>query len=290
MTTDDETNVVEDDWGLALDFNVFCSFEVHTVTLHPTAALQLECVDSLTPLDMTQLSTGEHDATGQCLWQGAFFFLECLDRLLWELQGERWLELGAGPGLAGLAVAQRGKRVCWTDADPQALDLCRRNVKRNGLEGGIVEVLRWGEDVSPCLRKEEPWDVVFATDVLYDIAALPLLLQSAVDLLPKDRGFFVLSHVPRACYSSENPAEELLQDCRNLDDYIVRMTTTTKFPFVLKHRWSPRDLSESQIHAPTLSVKSLEEMEEIGTALFVFERRAPTATATATVATAGARS
>lgn len=42
--------------------------------------MELCCVNSLTPLDMLDLSNGEHDATGNRVWMGALFFMECMVR------------------------------------------------------------------------------------------------------------------------------------------------------------------------------------------------------------------
>ncbi len=42
-----------------------------------TILLKLQCVESLTPIDMMNLSNGDNDSTGHRIWMGALFFIEC---------------------------------------------------------------------------------------------------------------------------------------------------------------------------------------------------------------------
>lgn len=102
------------------------------------------------------------------------------------------LELGCGPGLAGIAAAAlAGARVLLTDLEGPALTLARRNVAANAAEikrngGGVaVAPLPWGlpgaaqkaaeavEDTS----FSSP-DAVIAADVIYDGALFSPLLET----------------------------------------------------------------------------------------------------------------
>ena len=53
--------------------------------------------------------------------------------------GERFLEVGCGAGLAAMVAAAAGARAWATDLNPHAVELARRNARRNGLD---VEVER----------------------------------------------------------------------------------------------------------------------------------------------------
>jgi predicted nicotinamide N-methyase len=92
------------------------------------------------------------------------------------LHAARTLELGCGLGLPSLAAALAGARVLATDWSPASVDITARNAARNGL---TVETLRcsW-TDPEPLLARA-PWDLVLASDVLYEArngeALLPLL-------------------------------------------------------------------------------------------------------------------
>ena len=98
----------------------------------------------------------------------------------WREEGRfagKVLELGTGTGLVGTACWLRGAReVAMTDL-PAAIELARANVAANvGAAAGLrVEPLAWGAPLPAALAG--PWDVVVAADCLYDVAALPALLQ-----------------------------------------------------------------------------------------------------------------
>jgi len=92
------------------------------------------------------------------------------------LRGARTLELGCGLGLVSLAAAAAGGRVTATDWAPDSITLLERNAARNGLtiEGLCVD---WAAPEAIVARA--PWDLVLASDVLYEarngVALLPLL-------------------------------------------------------------------------------------------------------------------
>jgi predicted nicotinamide N-methyase len=92
------------------------------------------------------------------------------------LHGARTLELGCGLGLASLAAALAGGRVLATDWSPASIDMTARNAARNGL---TVETLRCSWTAAEPLLARAPWDLVLASDVLYEArngeALLPLL-------------------------------------------------------------------------------------------------------------------
>lgn len=84
-----------------------------------------------------------------------------------SVAGKRIIDVGAGSGIVALAAKYAGAReavVC--DLDPVALQACRANAQLNQLE------LHYSNDL---LSESEPYDALFAADVLYDAANLPLL-------------------------------------------------------------------------------------------------------------------
>lgn len=85
-----------------------------------------------------------------------------------EIRGKRVLELGCGLGLAGIAAAQSGATVTFSDYEADALDFVRYNVRRNlpahVVESGI-DVIQFDWRRPPLL---EPFDVVIAADVVYE--------------------------------------------------------------------------------------------------------------------------
>ena len=103
--------------------------------------------------------------------------------LAWEmhvrsLKGARTLELGCGLALPSIAAAKAGGRVTATDWSPKAVELAASNAELNGASL-TAEVHSWSEPES--LVDRAPWDIVLASDVLYDTRnvdwLLPLLPQ-----------------------------------------------------------------------------------------------------------------
>ncbi len=102
---------------------------------------------------------------GLLLWDSAVALADELAGL-GSLAAIRVLELGAGVGLAGLAARAQGAEVVQTDHGPEALELCRRNAARNGLDGIITHMGDWDrwDDASQ-------YDLIIGSDILYDVAA-----------------------------------------------------------------------------------------------------------------------
>lgn len=259
QTTDDESEEI-DDWGLECNFHLFAQHQPQTVYLNKEhESFQILCVESLTPIDMSNLGSGIHDATGHCVWTGAFLLIACLDRLQNYFQNKTVLELGSGTGIGGIAVLQAAqpKRVLFTDSDPQALDLCQRNCLLNKCDKYDIQELTWGEQTNDFASTR--LDTVLATDVLYDIGLLPALFTSAQE----HGNVFVLSHVPRACYNTNHPPVE------NLDAYIVQHAQ--QYGFYLQSMVRPLDGTVIRpVPKDALNNVSLQEMHDIGAAIFVF--------------------
>jgi predicted nicotinamide N-methyase len=93
-----------------------------------------------------------------------------------SLRGARVLELGCGLGLPSLAAAVAGGRVVATDWAPDAIAMLTRNAARNRLS---IEALVVSWTAPGVLVERAPWDLVLASDVLYEprngIALAPLL-------------------------------------------------------------------------------------------------------------------
>ncbi|KAH9881437.1 hypothetical protein IAQ61_000162 [Plenodomus lingam] len=104
-----------------------------------------------------------------------------------ELADKVILELGAGGGLVGLAVALGHKlqRVLHiTDQEPM-FDLMKRNIKLNTLDSRVLATIYdWGAP-TPSHLPLHP-DVILAADCVYFEPAFPLLQQTLQDLIGED--------------------------------------------------------------------------------------------------------
>jgi predicted nicotinamide N-methyase len=94
------------------------------------------------------------------------------------LRGARTLELGCGLGLPSIAAALAGGRVLATDWSPEAVAMTRANAERNGAD---VETLVCSWTEPGALVERAPWDLVLASDVLYEARNADTLLA----LLPR---------------------------------------------------------------------------------------------------------
>ena len=108
---------------------------------------------------------------GLRLWPAAEVLVEWA---LSILSPSRVLELGAGLGLVGLALARRpGFRVTLTDGDARVCANLRYNAALNDLDEDVVRQFRWEEDFGELWNEAGPFDVVLAADCVYDPALAP---------------------------------------------------------------------------------------------------------------------
>ena len=307
--TDTSTNsspAEEDDWNLPCDFHLFAQYETRQVYCSPSRSFEMKCVESLTPIDMMNLSNGVHDATGFCVWTGSFLFIAALPTLTASyFSGKDVLELGCGTGIDGIALflsPEKDTGTAWrppnhlvlTDADPGALELCRSNMllaaqnqKHISEDQYTVRTLTWGEDCPASLR--HTFHTAYAADILYDIDMLPRILHTVHQcLIPAPGSSWILSHVPRACYRSHHVQEQSLHEKEalsnteeaqaksssfviqkdNLEDFIIEQTIASGLELVTVIR--PEMLPSFPIPPDALNAKSLQEMQEIGASILVF--------------------
>src|SRR3954464_11356275 len=94
------------------------------------------------------------------------------------LHGARTLELGCGLGLPSLAAALAGGRVLATDWSTAAIDLLAAHAERNGatLDSAVIS-----GTAPDAVLERAPFDLVLASDVLYERRNLPVLAE----LLPR---------------------------------------------------------------------------------------------------------
>ncbi|TGJ82249.1 hypothetical protein E0Z10_g6529 [Xylaria hypoxylon] len=105
-----------------------------------------------------------------------------------SLAGKRILELGAGGGLVGLAVARgcdlgENHAPFYITDQMEMFSLMRHNIALNKLEGKVEPMLlNWGEPL-PAEIVANPPDVILAADCVYFEPAFPLLQTTLIDLL-----------------------------------------------------------------------------------------------------------
>lgn len=112
------------------------------------------------------------------LWPSARVLAEAVMSFPPPTEEGPWLELGCGPGLAGLAANARGLPGIWTDYMEEALWLAELNARVAGHPNPRTLRLDWRElpeDV------RVPW--ILASDVAYEERNFPPLLDAFDSLL-----------------------------------------------------------------------------------------------------------
>jgi predicted nicotinamide N-methyase len=130
------------------------------------------------------------------LWASAVALAH--DVSLRSLRGKRTLELGCGLGLPSIAAARAGGRVLATDWSPDAVFATAANAQRNDVR---LETLECSWAAPEPLVERGPWDLVLASDVLYERRNAGLMLR----LLPQlvgERGLVLIADPQRAAASA----------------------------------------------------------------------------------------
>jgi predicted nicotinamide N-methyase len=114
------------------------------------------------------------------LWRSGVALARELDGA--SLRGRRVVELGCGLAVPSIVAARAGAAVLATDSSAEALTLVARNAAENDvrLETALVD---WREPEE--LVKRASFDLVLATDVLYEGASVGPLLSLLPRLSPE---------------------------------------------------------------------------------------------------------
>jgi len=141
------------------------------------------------------------------------------------LRGKHTLELGCGLGLPSIAAARAGGRVLATDWSPDAVAAAAANADLNGVDVETLEC-SWAE--ADAIVERGPWQLVLASDVLYEARNVELLLG----LLPRlvDRTGLVLLADP-----GRVPAERFLAAAAERG-WAIRSVPSPRAQRVLIHR------------------------------------------------------
>ncbi|KAK2079056.1 hypothetical protein QBZ16_002746 [Prototheca wickerhamii] len=154
--------------------------------------------------DMLAGSTGCHE------WEAGFWLAEYILGHPEEFRGKSCLELGAGAGVATIALTRvEAGHVLCTDGSPEAVRNCARNLARNGAQ------------LSPsALTAEAPSravERVVGADLLYDPGAIAPLLQTFSLVLAGKRGAVGLLVTTRRNPATLELFEESAAACHALE-------------------------------------------------------------------------
>ena len=141
-------------------------------------------------------NNAENDVTGINIWSASIV----LSR--WLVENKGWFlnknvcELGAGAGLPGLTcgIACNPKTIVITDYLPHCVENIKKNIEINNILStcGISYAVDWSKEETWAKDngKNQTFDVLLGSDLIYDIAMIPSLLSIVSKLLNKD-GIFL---------------------------------------------------------------------------------------------------
>lgn len=117
-------------------------------------------------------------------YEGPMHLSDVIERMLEQRRELTILDLGCGTGLAGMAVAERAKRLVGVDLSPEMLE----QAKQRGLydELHVAEITDW------LSRHDERFDLVIACDTLIYFGDLTRVMKLAAEHL-NDEGAFAFS-------------------------------------------------------------------------------------------------
>lgn len=121
------------------------------------------------------------------VWDSSIVLAKLFEKHAARFAGRRCLDLSAGCGLPGLALARLGAgQVVATDLAPN-LPLLRKNSEANGCNIRVVEHT-WG---TPVADLGAPFDVIVACDVMYIAELVPPLVASLAALSGPDTEVYI---------------------------------------------------------------------------------------------------
>lgn len=139
----------------------------------------------------------DQDTTGLSIWSAALILARWMKTKQWG--DTTVLELGAGCGVPGLAVATSlpaPKRVYLTDLNPKSVENLKHNVELNELNNATSMVMDWVDKSS---WPQDKLDCVIGSDLIYQKSLVPLLVTVVRGLLkPNGRFYYVAPQTGRA--------------------------------------------------------------------------------------------
>ena len=128
------------------------------------------------------------------VWNSGILLLRLLDKLSISnpsiFKDKSMLELGCGVALSSIACAKFGaSSVLATDANPEVLDLAKRNIERNNAASVVNAVaLQWG--LLDATEYESSADIVVGSDLTYNSGSWVQLAET-MDTVLKPEGIVI---------------------------------------------------------------------------------------------------
>jgi predicted nicotinamide N-methyase len=165
--------------GRPRDGSLTGEFATHSIELPSGELRLLQPADAAEIPDDHQVEWAPLAPYWSVLWRSGVALARELEQE--DLAGKRLVELGCGLAVPSIAAARAGAEVIATDGDIDALGLVERNAEENGVELEATAV-DWADPDE--LVERGPFDLVVASDVLYERPSVALLLELLPRLAP----------------------------------------------------------------------------------------------------------
>jgi len=154
-------------------------------------------------------------SVGLSMWNSSLILSRYLEKL-YKLnksffEDKRIIELGSGCGLVGITAGLLGGIVTLTDT-PRIINQLRKNVDRNSIHAKhpfVTRELTWGKSAISTFNP--PYDIILATDVIYERKMVKPFLKSAWKLSDENTLFLLFFQ------THERDATEIFW--KNIDQY-----------------------------------------------------------------------
>lgn len=144
--------------------------------------------------DVEKLITDPTDEDKVPCWAEIWPAARGLSRWVWDnidFNGDPLLELGTGLGLPGIVCGLKGAKVTFSDFNPSALELAKKNAVLNGLKDIDFLLDDWRDFQS---TRQYKW--VMGSDIFYD-PKLNIYLKKVIDQTTADGGNVLMAHPGR---------------------------------------------------------------------------------------------
>ena len=130
------------------------------------------------------------DTTGYGIWCASLVMAHWLATI--PLKHKRVLELGAGCGVPGIALAKAcpSVKLVTTDLNPTTVDNLRHNVELNDLQESTASTIDWDDQSTWPTTK---LDVLIGCDLIYQKSIVPFLKKVVLGLLESGAPFYYVA-------------------------------------------------------------------------------------------------